>query len=360
MATTPVEFAAPEGLTLTTEFFDDGGDTIQSTVAATERTNNKGIYFANITDALIGLFNVRIRDAGDLTIGQYQVGMADDTVLRRLADPAISTGIAGGLFPVPIALKTDNSTFTVGTEETNDHTATHFQDGVDWVIRSVATALDVEVQILVPDPYKTRFITMKIEYDAMNTGTVEVQVFNFETTMWDTLDTLVPGATSATINALINPDLYTQGGLSDFRFLGVGLTDIRDFAIDFITDLAIQQDVQIFPTVGQIADAVWGEDLTPAQVADTAGDYQKRSVLSSGDGAVEVNLTIKDNLNNPLQDVEVWVTSDVLGQNVVAGTKETNVQGVVTFMLDPGLHYRWVQKNGFDFSNPQPFTVPAV
>ena len=114
----------------------------------------------------------------------------------------------------------------------------------------------------------------------------------------------------------------------------------------------------MFPTPGQIADAVWTEDLVvTAPLANTAGDFQVRSALCSGNGGIECTLTINDNGGDPLQDAEVWVTSDVLGQNVVAGTKETNVAGEVVFMLDEGLHYRWVQKNGFDFSNPQPFTV---
>lgn len=76
-----------------------------------------------------------------------------------------------------------------------------------------------------------------------------------------------------------------------------------------------------------------------------------------GIGAVVCVLTIKDSLDAPIQDAEVWVSEDVGGTNVVAGVKETNVNGEVVFSLDPGTHYRWVQSNSFNFANPQPFTV---
>ena len=59
----------------------------------------------------------------------------------------------------------------------------------------------------------------------------------------------------------------------------------------------------------------------------------------------------------PVQDVDAWVTTDDEGTVVVAGTLKTDVNGQVTFALDPGTYYIWLQKDGLCFSNPTTVTV---
>jgi len=54
---------------------------------------------------------------------------------------------------------------------------------------------------------------------------------------------------------------------------------------------------------------------------------------------------------NPIGDVDVWVTTDEPGANVVASGK-TDAFGNVTFYLDAGTYYLWSQKSGFNFENP--------
>ena len=41
----------------------------------------------------------------------------------------------------------------------------------------------------------------------------------------------------------------------------------------------------------------------------------------------------------------------------LAGTLSTDALGKVTFMLDAGDYYGWVQVAGFNFTNPTTFTV---
>lgn len=53
----------------------------------------------------------------------------------------------------------------------------------------------------------------------------------------------------------------------------------------------------------------------------------------------------------PLADCDVWATTDVDGNNVVASSKTDN-QGEVTFYLDAGTYYIWRQKAGYNFVNP--------
>lgn len=78
----------------------------------------------------------------------------------------------------------------------------------------------------------------------------------------------------------------------------------------------------------------------------------------AGIGAIEWTYNLKDNLDNPLGDADIWVTTDEAGANVIASGK-TDQFGNVTFWLDEGLIYVWGQKSGYDFSNPDEEEVTA-
>ena len=80
-------------------------------------------------------------------------------------------------------------------------------------------------------------------------------------------------------------------------------------------------------------------------------------VSNLGSGGIETTLTIQDASANPIQGVEVWVTTDVGGGNTVAGSAYTDNFGNVTFYLDSGTYYVWKQKPGFNFTNPAEITV---
>jgi hypothetical protein len=72
-----------------------------------------------------------------------------------------------------------------------------------------------------------------------------------------------------------------------------------------------------------------------------------------GRGATEGTVTILDADDNPVADADVWVTSDVQGLLVIAGTLQSDSQGEVTFYLDTGTtYYIWAQKDGINFFNP--------
>ena len=62
-----------------------------------------------------------------------------------------------------------------------------------------------------------------------------------------------------------------------------------------------------------------------------------------GRGANEGSVVINDeNSHLPVADADVWVTSDVAGTLVVAGTSQTDSEGKVTFWLDTGsTYYVW-------------------
>ena len=72
-----------------------------------------------------------------------------------------------------------------------------------------------------------------------------------------------------------------------------------------------------------------------------------------GPGAIVFTYTLTSTVDGtPIDEVDVWVTSDIAGTNVLA-SGQTNMAGQVVFMLDAGTHYFWRQKDGWDF-DPQP------
>ena len=75
-----------------------------------------------------------------------------------------------------------------------------------------------------------------------------------------------------------------------------------------------------------------------------------------GSGAISHTVTVNVG-GNPADGVEVWVSTDSSGNNVVAGTLVTDAFGNATFMLDAGSYYLWAQRAGTNFNNPAPFSV---
>jgi len=76
-----------------------------------------------------------------------------------------------------------------------------------------------------------------------------------------------------------------------------------------------------------------------------------------GPGGTLVPVTIRTTSGVPISSAEVWVTTDSVGNNVIAGTLLTNNAGTVDFMLDTGDYYLWVQKAGYNFTLPQDLEV---
>tara|TARA_R110000824_G_scaffold526_11_gene3389 strand:- start:5306 stop:8155 length:2850 start_codon:yes stop_codon:yes gene_type:complete len=88
VATTPVEFESPAGLTLTLELYPYGSDTIANGAgdACTEATNRHGVYSADVTEALTGLHHAIIVDGSGNLIATYSVDLLDDTSIYRCGD----------------------------------------------------------------------------------------------------------------------------------------------------------------------------------------------------------------------------------------------------------------------------------
>jgi hypothetical protein len=107
-----------------------------------------------------------------------------------------------------------------------------------------------------------------------------------------------------------------------------------------------------------LADVIWDEALSGHTVSGSAGAALSSSAACGGGvGSVSYDITVCDSDSNPLDGAAVWVTTDIEGLNVVAGTLYTDALGNVTFMLDPGTYYGWQQLSGYNFTNPTSFSV---
>jgi len=110
------------------------------------------------------------------------------------------------------------------------------------------------------------------------------------------------------------------------------------------------------PSAGEVADAVWDEVTAGHQAAGTAGKALTDGI-TAGSGAITFTYTLTSSVDGSgISDADVWVTSDLAGNNVLAsGT--TDASGQVTFYLDAGTVYVWRQKSGWNFTNPDAETV---
>jgi len=91
-------------------------------------------------------------------------------------------------------------------------------------------------------------------------------------------------------------------------------------------------------------------------IAKTFGVFRVTELASSGVGAIAKTYTLTDGVD-PIADADIWVTTDITGNNVIASGK-TDQYGKVTFYLDAGTVYIWRQKSGWNFENPDTEVVP--
>lgn len=110
------------------------------------------------------------------------------------------------------------------------------------------------------------------------------------------------------------------------------------------------------PTAAAVADAVWDEAIAGHLTSGTTGAKLNTASAAAGAGSTAYTNTVTDDGSNPLDGVEVWITSDSGGASTVASTT-TNTLGAFTVYLDPGTYYLWLAKGGYNFPNPTTITV---
>ena len=134
-----------------------------------------------------------------------------------------------------------------------------------------------------------------------------------------------------------------------------------DKATDALEAIRDRGDSEWGGDAATIADAVWDELQSGHVDAGSFGKYLDTEIsgiaAAIGSGLLSCTWTQKDGSGNPMDNVQIWITTDEAGSNVVAGALYTNTSGEATFMLDAGTYYVWREKGGYNFTNPQSWTV---
>lgn len=76
-----------------------------------------------------------------------------------------------------------------------------------------------------------------------------------------------------------------------------------------------------------------------------------------GPGAIPAEVIVEDGNNQPISGVQVWVSTDSSGTNVIGGTITTNDFGIANFLLNTGTYYVWRRHPNYFFTNPKTLTV---
>lgn len=170
--------------------------------------------------------------------------------------------------------------------------------------------------------------------------------------------------------ALVDYDPPTRAELTtdkDSIITEVNANETKIDVIDTVVDSILVDTGTDIPasltTIDNNVDTINGRidqilSTTESDIRGTDSDSLKTlsdqidDVTTLGPGAITWTYTVTDSGTGlPMGDVNVWVTTDEAGSNVIAsGT--TNQNGVVTFYLDAGTVYIWCQKSGYNFTNP--------
>ena len=189
----------------------------------------------------------------------------------------------------------------------------------------------------------------------------------------------VANAATVTIADATGTGRYTFEVTMPTLTAGQRVQMVVDATIGGVACAGVVWEDQAAPAVSLVNDAITAgkfDESTafPLKAADAGSTYVARTgadgdtleTLSdqidgvggaTGSGAISFPVTVNDEDSNPIDGVEVWISTDSAGASVVAGTLSTDALGVVTFMLDAGTYYLWRQKSGYNFTNPVTITV---
>jgi hypothetical protein len=137
-------------------------------------------------------------------------------------------------------------------------------------------------------------------------------------------------------------DTATEGPLLLRARLGAGqsqVTTYTPFQIFHDTaaaDIAHATETALADEFEEVLDAIGGAG-TPA-------------------GSTQYVVNVSDG-TDPLDNAEVWVTSDEAGEHVVDGRIYSDAAGNATFLLDPGTYYAWAEHGGKVRVTARLFTV---
>jgi hypothetical protein len=365
MATQQIEFEAPSGLTLTCTLHVAGSDTIAYTASAvTEQTNRKGIYRATFSSVLANTYQLIARSGStgvaawwgyaqdaaatfsfgtsvtrtDSYVNSYISEQIGNDVENGVNNWDVAIGVIGGQSASDVwnsltATYTTNNTFGQRVLRSTNSNSTVAVTGSNHVAADIHT---IQTGAIVDSDFAAGSI-----YEKLGTLIEADPVSGFRYT------------TQALEQVPASSGLDAAGVRSAIGLAAANL-DTQLSAIDDYIDTevaAIKTVTDKLNTTVEIDGAVYRFTTNALEQAPSGGGG------GGGGGSVSVPVTVTDNASNPIDGVALWVSTDSGGTNVIAGTIYTNGSGLATFMLDPGSYYLWMQRNGFNFTNPQTLTV---
>lgn len=162
------------------------------------------------------------------------------------------------------------------------------------------------------------------------------------------------------INFIVVPDVVAiQSGLATSAVL----TAVAN-AIGAFTGTGVNTILGFFRAImrsdASVPSDVGGTFASSTDSLESLGTAIAGLSSSLGSGADLCTLRIRETNLTPVADADVWITTDSAGTNVVAGTKQTDSSGEVTFLLDAGnSYYLWAQKDGWEGIQGTAFTAVA-
>ncbi len=124
---------------------------------------------------------------------------------------------------------------------------------------------------------------------------------------------------------------------------------------------AVSGNVTRFSTYQIFSDTAAVEFAT-AVSAELADDFQEvLDAISAADvpgGSQPWSILVKDDNGDPLDNAEVWITTDEAGEHVVDGRIYSSANGLANFLLDSGDYFAWAEHGGKVRIMAQAFTVP--
>lgn len=256
-----------------------------------------------------------------------------------------------------------NSAFSFETALDSQADGDVFQTSVTLAAGDVTVSKDggafSNITTLPTEISTTGVLTVSLSADEMNADRVTVRFHDQAGDEWKDRLVIIETETVQLSSLALEATLTAIKGAGWSTETLVALDALID-AIKLKTDNlpASPAATSDIPTSEDIADAVWDELLSGHVISGSTGAGLSTAAAGSagsGAGANEVVITVNDG-SNPLDGVEVWVTTDIAGSNTVA-SGISSVLGTVTVYLDPGTYYVWKQLAGYTFTNPETMVV---
>jgi len=284
------------------------------------------VLSANAYDALVAgtdLLDVNVTQiSGDVvpnTSGKLHVlddsGASLATAAGLAADTSTVTGLITTVDTVVDAIKakTDN----LPTDPADSSVITGLLATIDTVVDNIYTALDTEIAAIIT-----------------------------------TLGTAGAGLTAVAWNAAW--DAEVQSEVNDALVV---------LKLDHLIAVAESDDPVDDSIIAKLA-ATGGDWSTFVKGTDSLQAIRDRgdAAWAAGGGGSEtwVFTLTEAGSGEPVADANVWVTADEAGEGAVIISGYTSTLGVVTFYLDTGTYYYWIEKSGWNFENPFETVIAAT